>query len=196
MDSISQSWALAIASLKKGEPASAFFALSRLAAEGDSSAYAPLGYLIEMGGTSIPGQAGKAHYWYRRAIAEIDDEIAHAGLGRLYFNGSMGDRDFNKAFFHCTRAPNDPHCWILLGAMYHRGNGVGMDLTKARQYYQRAIQLGYVLPLQYLGRLEVENGNLIKGLLMRLRSVLLAGIIGYRNPNDERLQGIYASKVR
>jgi TPR repeat protein len=195
MDSNNKNWAIAIELLKKEEPAGAFFSLRRLAAGGDISAYAPLGYLYELGGIGIPREPGKAVYWYRRAVAEIDDEIAHAGLGRMYYNGVDGEKDFAKAFFHCTRAPNDPISWVLLGAMYHGGTAVGKDLDKARQYYARAIGLGYLLPLQFLGQLEMQSGHFFKGLAMRLRSAFLAGIIAYRNPKDERLQGAHIERA-
>src|SRR5258708_3511206 len=144
-----------------------------------------------MGGKELKQDFEAAARWYRRAIAEADDPVAHAGMARLYFNGSGVEQDYSKALRHCEKAGDDPTAWTLIGVMYHLGKDVEKDLVKACEYYQKAVDRGYVLAAQYLGQLEMERGNYLKGLFMRIRSAVMAAIIAFGNPQDERLQGCF-----
>ena len=163
-----KAWQLIVDALKSGDSTGALFTLKRLAANGDTSSYAAIGYFYEFDKNR---SFNDALYWYRKSVVEADDEIAHAGLARLYFNGCGVAKDYVKAAYHCKKASADPLMWILLGVMYHKGFGTEQDLVKAEMYYKKAAQEGYLLPLQYLGQLEIEKGRYLRGIWLRIKGI-------------------------
>ena len=46
---------------------------------------------------------------------------------------------------------------FMLGYMYHYGDGTSKDLKKAKEYYQLALQDGYLEAQKELDKLEVEK---------------------------------------
>lgn len=46
---------------------------------------------------------------------------------------------------------------FMLGYMYHYGDGISKDLEKAKEYYQLALQEGYLEARKELDKLEVEK---------------------------------------
>ena len=114
----------------------------RQAAErGFAVAQTNLGYCYQHGfGLEI--DLAKAIAWFEKAAAQ-GHARAQVNLGRLYDEPGP-ERDLRKAIAYYTQAAEQDNAAALnnLGVCYMQGHGVLKDPGKAREFYERAIQLG------------------------------------------------------
>ena len=85
--------------------------------------------------------------------AEAGEALSQHQLGFMYHNGCGGvDVDFKqaRAWFEKAAAQDDPYAVGYLGIMSHEGRGVPLSWRRARELYQRSIELG-------AGSQSVEN---------------------------------------
>ena len=101
---------------------------------------------------------GSIYYWgqgvavdYKRAMAaqkigaEGGDASCQCNLGTMLSNGEGIDSpDYEQAlvWYEKAAAQDEPASVSMLGVMYARGDGVTSSYRRARELYQRAIELG------------------------------------------------------
>lgn len=182
-------WLEVSRSLRHGQTDEALEALKSLADDGYAEAYAEIGNMYERGGNGVPQNLDLARQWYLRAIDEIDDEYAYIGMARLAINGYKDAGSLSDAVKYLQKAcdRNNPVGLTILGTLYHTGKGVQKDSKQAAQLYERAIAQGYVLPMAYLSKLKLQNGNYMSGLFLHFKTIWTAYRIARKDPSDERL---------
>jgi len=102
--------------------------------------------------------------WYRKAVFESDDPLAHLGLGRIYFQGSDSvKKDLIKARVHLRKAydNNLAEAGIYLGLMSMFGAGVEKNMAEAKQFFYSAALNGYPLGYRFLAKIEMLAGNFL-----------------------------------
>jgi len=163
-----------------------------LAENGVLEIYARIGELYERGEKGVPKDIEEALRWYRKAVFELDDPIAHVGLGRIYFTGIDVERDIPLALKHFEKAYSRrlPEAAICLGIIYYNGIGIEKDINRAENYFKVAAEENYLFAISKLARISFDKKNYIKGTLLLLKSVILAERIARRDPDDLRLFGI------
>eukprot|EP00116_Pleurobrachia_bachei_P006418 sb/3466680/ len=95
--------------------------------------------------------------------AEQGDPEAQANVARMFYWGQGGqDRDMDRAFEMQNAAAVQGHADGLFdtGIMLLKGQGTPKNVTKARQYLEKAVKAGHKAAPGTLGYLELnENGN-------------------------------------
>lgn len=161
-----------------------------LAAEGYAEAFVEIGNILEIR-ASRDGDVDldAARSWYMRAIEEIDDPHAYIGLARLVLNGyqEAGSTDDAIGYLNIAARANRPVALIMLGTLYHAGKIVPRDINKAADFYTKAIATGYILPMLYLSKLELERGHFFRFLRLRLAALRQACQIVLADRRDPRL---------
>jgi TPR repeat protein len=115
--------------------------------------------------------------WYRKAVFESDDPIAHLGLGRIYYEGSATvKKDMVKAQAHLKKAyaNNLPQAGIYLGAMSMFGVGVEKNLADAEHFFSSAAAGGFPLAYRYLANLAASSGKFIRTIEMLGKEFILS----------------------
>jgi TPR repeat protein len=113
--------------------------------------------MYERGAPGVEKDQEQALRWYRRAVFEGDDPIAHLGLGRAYGNGKATAVNYELAFQHYSAAHRHglPASGIYLGFMHYRGHGMPRDLSKAEHYFKIAADAGYPAAFVYLAKIAL-----------------------------------------
>jgi TPR repeat protein len=92
--------------------------------------------------------------------AEMGDPDSEVAMGEMYYFGDYGEAvDFHRARALFERHPEDPNALVILGRMYHIGEGVPVDLDRAEQLYQRAVKLKHTSAMNNLGVLKNQKGD-------------------------------------
>jgi TPR repeat protein len=170
----SLTWDQAVLAAEAGDHRLLALLFRRLDAMGEWRATARLGEMYELGGIGLDRDLDEAAFWYRKAIFESDDPIAHLGMGRIYFAGTVAvatAEDMGKAKHH-------------LDIAFRRGLGVaGMhlgiaslfglagppDLKAAKTYFEAAAAEHYPLAYRYLAYIAAQSGRYGQALRLRLR---------------------------
>jgi TPR repeat protein len=84
-------WEQADRAANAGDIAGVLFLLRSLVDKGVWAACARIGEIYERGGKGVPRDMEQAIRWYREAVFEADDPVAHLGLGRAYLYGDGVD---------------------------------------------------------------------------------------------------------
>lgn len=184
-------WQKADEAAQKGDFAGVLFILKTLADKGVWQAYARIGEIYEAGGGNIVKDAEQALKWYRRAVFEGDDAVAHLGLGRAYYFGVGVERDVSQALDHLRRAFSAglPQAGIYLGIAYYSGVGVDRDISKARTHFEFAASQDYFIAYFYLARIAFSQYKFLHGLVLCVKGWLLGARITKQDPGDPRLLG-------
>lgn len=164
-----------------------------LAAEGYAEAYAEIGNILEIRASRDTNvDLDVARSWYMRAIEEIGDPHAYIGLARLALNGyqEAGSTDDAIEYLNIAARANKPVALIILGTLYHAGKIVSRDTSKAADFYTKAMATGYILPMLYLSKIELERGNIFKFLRLRLAALRQACRIVLTDRHDPRLWNV------
>lgn len=164
-----------------------------IAAEGYAEAYVEIGNILELRASRDAGvDLDVARSWYMRAIEEIDDPHAYIGLARLALNGHQeaGSTDDAIEYLNIAARANKPVALIILGTLYHAGKVVPRDTDKAADFYTKAIATGYILPMLYLSKIELERGHIFRFLRLRLAAFSQACRIVLADRQDPRLWNV------
>jgi hypothetical protein len=72
--------------------------------------------------------------------AQQEDAQAQYDLGKTYFSNSLGENDYEKAFYWYEKAAQQDHAEAqsALGSMYSRGDYVEKNMETAAQWYEKA----------------------------------------------------------
>ena len=101
--------------------------------------------LMYKSGDEVKQDCEKAIYWFTKS-AEQGYAAAQMTLGIMYMEGDSVERDYKKAvewFSLAEKSEPDALACYMLGDCYHNGYGVKADWQKAKEYYLKAIELGY-----------------------------------------------------
>jgi TPR repeat protein len=166
-----------------------------LADKGVWQIYARIGELYERGAEGIERNLEEALHWYRRAVFEADDPVAHVGLGRAYYTGVGAPRDFALAAQHFEKAYAHglPDAALYLGIMHYGGIGVNRDPSRAQGYFEVAATAEYFYAYFKLARIALDNGRIIRAIRLSLKGWLLGLRISKEDRNDHRLLGVERS---
>jgi len=191
-DPLDPLWRKANEAAERGDMPGVLFVWKALAEKGVWQAYARIGEVYERGAKDIEKDASQALAWYRKAVFEGDDPVAHIGLGRAYYNGSGVEQDFDAAYKHFQVAHNYklPEAGVYLGLMYYRGVIVQRDVRKAEELFKIAASADFPGAYAYLARIAFFEGSLLTAVRLFLKGVVLGVRIAKKDPNDPRLLGI------
>ena len=187
-------WLRAENCMRAKKLANALAIFEELAAEGYSEAYVEIGNILEQRDSrDSRADLEAARSWYMKAIEEIEDPEAYIGLARLALRGhkDAGNTDDALEYLNIAARANRPVAFIILGTLYHTGKVVPRDLSKAADFYTKAIAVGYILPLFYLAKIELELGHYIKFLRLRLKAFLNARKLAETDRHDPRLWHVW-----
>jgi len=172
---------------------SALAIFDALAADGYAEAYVEIGNILEQrddrdGGVDLDA----ARSWYMRAIEEIDDPEGYIGLARLALNGyrDAGSTDDAIEYLNIAARANRPVALIILGTLYDAGKVIPRDINQAVDFYMKAIATGYILPLLYLSKIELERRHYFKFLRLRMTAFRQARKIALVDRHDPRLWNV------
>jgi TPR repeat protein len=155
-------WDRAERAAEEGDHRELVLLLCRLHGMGQWRVTAQIGSMYELGGQGVDIDVEQALLWYRRAVFESDDPLAHLGLGRLYFAGSAVEpQNLDAARCHLEKAfaKGRPEAGIHLGLMYMHGHGVGKDVAAAERYFIAAGEADFPLAFHYLARSSFLRGD-------------------------------------
>jgi uncharacterized protein len=131
----------------------------------------------------------QAEEWYRRAIVG-GSVLASYELGRNF----LEKKDFRGAqeMFSAGTEKVYPPSMHMLALMHLRGQGVPVDLTKARNLLEMAVAQGHVFSKRNLGLLLMKGRfgirQFFRGILLLLASAKDVLITAARDPLSDRLR--------
>ena len=197
-DSLDPLWAKVEQAAAREDMPGVLFILRALADKGVWQAYARIGEIYERGAKGIDKDPAQALQWYRRALFDGDDPVAHMGLGRAYYSGVGTERDYRAARKHLDKALADgiPDAAIYLGMIYYGSLDVSQDKERAKKYFLIAANAEYFFAYFKLARIAFDERNYIKGLWLSLKGWFLGFKISRLNPNDPRLVGLGSASQR
>lgn len=131
--------------------------------------------------------------WYRKAVFESDDPVAHLGLGRIYYEGSVAvRRDLMKARLHLQKAYacGLPQAGIYLGLMSMSGAGIEKNLSEARTFFSTAATGGFPIAYRYLANIEASLGNVLGAFGAIFKAFILTVSLKLQDRNHPNLWGM------
>jgi TPR repeat protein len=171
------------------EALSQFF---KLVDDGFGEANLFLAYIYEQGGPGVVQDLEKALFYYQKAAETFGAVEGYLGVARLRYFGKGVPQDYDQAFKCYSFVENEIDNGIafhMLGRMYQHGHGVKKSASRAREYYQKAIDEGFVMGMVSLGQLEQESGKFLKGWYLRIKGGILAFKLALKDRQDTRLRG-------
>lgn len=185
-------WGKAEEAAKRGDVAGVLFLWKALADKGVWQAYARIGELYERGADGVDKNLDQALSWYRKAVFEGDDPVAHVGLGRAYYSGTGVELDYVSALRHFEKAfaGGLPEAGIYLGIMYYGGIGTQRDVRRAEKYFEFAAGSEYFFAYFKLARIAFDEGRYLRGVRLWVTGWLLGLRLSKEDPHDPRLLGI------
>lgn len=109
-------------------------------------------------GTGVRASEKKAFKWYLRGAEAGDAEgQAYAGFAYEFGQGVRASESDAVYWYSQAAAQENPDGLAWLGEMYEAGTGVEQNITRARELYQRASELGNEYAA---GRLEALGDSL------------------------------------
>jgi uncharacterized protein len=163
----------------------------RLVDDGCDEAFAFVGAIYEYGGEKVNQDYEKALFYYEQSVERYGAVEAYLGLARIYYYGLGVKRDCCKALDYCKtllEETDNMYANYVVGKMYMDGCCVEKNPVKAREYFLRAWELGYVFGLTNLGFLEQSLGHIVKGWYLRVKAGFIAFMIARKNINDRRIR--------
>jgi TPR repeat protein len=150
-----------------------------------------LGYIYESGCKEVPRNMEHAFFYYKQAAEKVGVIEAWLRLGRMYFYGDGVAQNYHEAY-ECYKWVNSNRdnniAKLMLARMYHMGLGVETNFELALDFYRSAAMTGNVYAIKNWGLLEQQKGNILKGLALRVKAVVMSFLIAYKDINDSRLQ--------
>lgn len=191
-DPLAPLWQKAQQAADRGDIRGLLFVWKSLAEQGAWHICARIGEIYERGSADVKADFSEALSWYRRAVFEADDPVAHVGLGRAYYNGHGVDSNYSTALHHFKKADKGgvPEARLYLGLMYYRGTAVERNTQIAEDYFHAAVSDDFAVAYAYLARIALSRGRLLKASVLFCRGVALGRRIAAKDPTDPRLLGL------
>ncbi|NGZ84744.1 tetratricopeptide repeat protein [Duganella aceris] len=136
--------------------------MQKLAGLGVWRALARIGEIYELGVVGVEIDTEEAVNWYRRAIFECDDPMAHLGLGRIYFSGRDSiQQDFSKSYIHLMKAYSHGlvEAGIFLGIMAMHGHAMELNWNVAEDFFINATKGRFPIAYRYLAYMAGCSGK-------------------------------------
>jgi TPR repeat protein len=189
--SLESRWQEAKTLYRNGDKSGALFLYKSLVKDGELAAYTEVANIYEQpSGGGVAQDFFKAREWYKKTIDIANDVYGCIGLGRMFYYGKGGTRDFDQAFEYYSMDEDKliPVVNLMLGRMYGLGHGVTKDYDKAKHYYRKAVNSGNVVALKDLGLLELELKNYWHGVYHWCLAILKIIFLAFRHRHDPRLR--------
>ena len=187
-ESVERLWTLAKETANAGDFPGVLFLLKSLAEKGQWTACVRIGELYETGAEGITQDPAQAVKWYRKALFEIDDPLAHLGIGRALFNGQGVDQNkpLAKSHFEKAFARGEAESGIYLGIIYLNIR----DYEAAKLYFTFAAKAGYCFAHIGLMKIAFKRYDFVNA-LRHMKNTIAETIKIFRvDPTDRRLIGI------
>lgn len=162
-----------------------------LAEGGYPEAYYYIGCIYEDGDKSVKQDYEKAFFYYQKSVDEVGYLEGILAVAKFCLYGIGVEKDYESAYGWYSLAAekaDDAIAQMMLGKIHHLGLGVEVNYAKAEEYFNRAIEKGNVYALVFLGRLKEEQGQKLKGSLLRYKAGILATYLAWKNKSDIRLR--------
>ena len=191
-DPLEPLWKKAREAVARNDIPGVMFIWKSLADKGVWQICAGIGKFYEQGAPGVERNTEQALYWYRRAVFEGDDPVAHLGLGRAYYNGTGVQSDFAVALKHFQNAFRQGllEAGIYLGLMHYRGVAVTQDLQRAEEFFSAAASADFPLAYTYLARVALTKWQPVKAVRLFFKAAVLGVRIAKADPGDQRLLGL------
>lgn len=153
--------------------------------------YCYIGCIYEDGDKTVTQDYVKAFFYYQKSVDEAGYLEGILAIAKFYYYGLGVEKDYEAAYGWYSLAAEETDnaiAQMMLGRMHHRGLGVGIDYKKAEEYYNHSIEKGNVYAMGYLGRLKENQGQKLKGFLMRYKAGFLGAYLAWKNKSDIRLR--------
>lgn len=186
---IELAWLEAEKAAKQADHNKVMAILKRLDELGVWQATARIGEFYETGAVDLPKNADEAVKWYRKAVFESDDPLAHLGLGRIYYEGSTSvQQDYSKARTHLEKAfaKGLHQAGIYLGIMNMFGVDRERDLPAAEFFFLSAARAGFPVGYRYLANISASSGHFFRTIGLLCKEAILSiklKIIDRNHPN-------------
>lgn len=170
-DELDQTWRQVRLAAEEGDHRTLILLLKRLDRLGVWRATSRIGEFYELGAIGVDRNLDEAINWYRKAVFESDDPIAHLGLGRIYYEGCASAQvDMHKARLHLLRAYSRGchQAGLQLGQIYIFGMGVEANLDEAEIYLSEAANSGVAIAFEFLASIEAKRGHGLKAVMFLL----------------------------
>lgn len=191
-DSIENRWEKAKECFRNSDAAGALFLFKSIAKDGETLAYCEIGNIYEFGGYGVEADSDKARYWYKKSLDEADDPYGAYGLGRLFYRDDSIGIDYEKAIWYFDLAANHDIeiANLQLGRIYMSGKDIEKDVNKAEDFFSKASLTGNVYAIKNLGALEIEKGNVFKGVKLYFKGILKHFLLFIKDRRDPRIRSI------
>lgn len=173
--------------LQRTDPIKALAELRGLSERGSLTSMIHVGWSYEKGiGTAI--DLNQAEYWYKRASHSGSSHASYR-LGLLYHEEGR----FSEAIeeFNLGVSQDYMPCIYRLGLMYLKGNGVSVNLDKARALFETASRLGHVYAKRSLATVLLYGGfgpiQMLRGLWLLGFGFVYGMITVIADPTSDRL---------
>ncbi len=142
------------------DKAAAIRRMRELAEAGSLKALVYWGDELYYGNWGMTADMPTAYQWWKRA-ADMGDPVAKYFLAYGYRLGEIGTVDYTLAlmYFLEAAAQHFPRAYRQIAIMHRKGQLLEKDEDKAREYYQRAIDNGDGLAVNYIGNMEYSQKN-------------------------------------
>lgn len=142
--------------VRKGQWAKAIKEFGELASTGHAPSQFSLGLIYHLG-RGVPRDLEKAYNLYKESAMQ-DHPPAVNNIGMMYLNGEYVAKNQSIAFLLFEKA-SAAHSQAKdnLAQCYENGWGVGIDVEKAKNFYQLAGEEGYKLGYFHLAQLHEEG---------------------------------------
>ncbi len=126
-----------------GQTEEAASLFNRSAEMGDAGAMVELGEMYSSG-EGVTQDETKAFDWFRRAAegGSVPGMVALAGMYLLGVNGGDPNEEEAARWFQKAADRDSPAAMYDLATLYESGRGVGKNLDKAKDLYQKSAKLG------------------------------------------------------
>jgi TPR repeat protein len=197
-DPLAPLWVKAREAAERGDIAGTLYVWQALADRGAWQVCAKIGWLYERGADGVEKNMEKALFWYRKAVFEGDDSLAHVGLGRAYLTGEGAEKRFDTARSHFEKAESkgEPEGALYLGMIYYQGLGVCKNIERAKPYLEKAANARYCYAFIPLALIALGKGRLIQATRLFLKARRCTNLIAKEDPSDDRLIGFGRSRAQ
>lgn len=191
-DRIDQLLNSASEALREGNEDSAIHILSQVVDAGDSRGAECLGYLFEAKGKVNSKFYEDSYNWYVKSIETGEFPSAHKGLGRHYYFGYAGKKNWTRSEEHLLKAhpESDPQVSLMLAEIKLDNGRSPAELEEAYQLFRFAAASGYPAGRLGIARVARARNQFLLYVTSKWAAAVSSIWLALRNRHDPRLFGI------
>jgi TPR repeat protein len=172
--------------------------LEKLVDEGESIANCYLGMIYEYGNSGKDAKFEHARFYYQRA-AEDGWVPGYIGLGRIHYYGLGIEQDLERAFDYFSKIDKagvvSPIADYYIGQMYFLGEFVSKDNERAKFFFRRSADNGYLWAKARLAEIAKEAHEYIAWFRLRTSLFITAIACVIRSTKDSWRTGLPTSTM-